>query len=494
MDRGIYQLKKTASQDSQKSLISFVLLILGGLLILISPNPFVGLYSLIVFIIIFNRLWTSGHFTFFLFCISFQWLQASIKILHANLEDITLTEGFDNYKLMYYFFFPEHSDYLIPAIYLSLTGILVLIWGIKMGKGNFKEEPFLNFKRKEELNSISFKKILFIYIIFSFLTPVLNRIAWLLPSITQIIYAISYLKIAVLFLFLLYLIHHKKYLLLFLVVGFELTIGITSYFSGFKTIIFLLIVAASSFIYSIKFKHILPFVFIGILAFFGAILWTSIKVEYREFLTGGFRTQRVVVSSTSEKIDKVSELIQQTNGEKLKTALNDLFLRLSYIDFFAATLSKVPQEIEFQEGRVWQHAVTNLIPRALFPNKPKLLSDSEHTMRHTGVSLASGTSASFSIGYMGDSYIDFGKIGMFIPIFLLGIMYGKIYTIILRISKNSIVGYSFVVAVLFSMYQLEMASIKLVGRFLMNFIVLGFILFQFNTSMLQLLYKDESRR
>ncbi len=67
------------------------------------------------------------------------------------------------------------------------------------------------------------------------------------------------------------------------------------------------------------------------------------------------------------------------------------------------------------------------MPRFLFPDKP-VLDDSERTRTYTGMNVAGmeqGTS--IGIGYIGESYVDFGPVKMFAPIFLLGLLYGLIY-------------------------------------------------------------------
>ena len=80
---------------------------------------------------------------------------------------------------------------------------------------------------------------------------------------------------------------------------------------------------------------------------------------------------------------------------------------------------------------------------------------------------------SISLGYMAESYIDFGSIGMFAPILLLGLLYGFIYRFFLQ-GPLIFLGFSMATAILvFGAYNLETSNIKLVGGNLAALIVVG---------------------
>ena len=105
-----------------------------------------------------------------------------------------------------------------------------------------------------------------------------------------------------------------------------------------------------------------------------------------------------------------------------------------------------------------------LTPRFLFPDKPAL-DDSERTRLYTGVQVAgTETGTSIGIGYVGESYVDYGPVGMFAPIFLLGLFYGLINRFFLTRTKYKILGAALAVSVLiFNAYEIETSNIKLVG-------------------------------
>jgi len=71
---------------------------------------------------------------------------------------------------------------------------------------------------------------------------------------------------------------------------------------------------------------------------------------------------------------------------------------------------------------------------------------------------------SIGIGYVGESYIDFGPVGMFTPIFLLGLLYGVINRFFITRTRYKLLGSAFAVSILiFSAYEIETSNIKLVG-------------------------------
>jgi hypothetical protein len=105
-----------------------------------------------------------------------------------------------------------------------------------------------------------------------------------------------------------------------------------------------------------------------------------------------------------------------------------------------------------------------LTPRFLFPDKPAL-DDSERTRLYAGVQVAgTETGTSIGIGYVGESYVDFGPIWMFAPIFFLGLFYGFINRFFISRAKYKLLGAAMAVSVLiFNAYAIETSNIKLVG-------------------------------
>src|SRR5437763_3280459 len=86
-------------------------------------------------------------------------------------------------------------------------------------------------------------------------------------------------------------------------------------------------------------------------------------------------------------------------------------------------------------------------------------------MLYTGVQTASSEQGtSIGIGYVAESYVDFGPQFMFLPIFLMGVFYGLIYRAFVTQSRYALLGTATASAILiFGAYAIETSNIKFVG-------------------------------
>jgi hypothetical protein len=142
----------------------------------------------------------------------------------------------------------------------------------------------------------------------------------------------------------------------------------------------------------------------------------------------------------------------------------------------------------YEHGALWRDAIQRVfMPRLLFPGKPGI-DDSQETAKYTGLAVAGqeqGTS--IGLGYMAESYIDFGWLGMFIPIFLLGVFYGTIYRLFGYRQQNRLFAMGCAVAILvFGAYTIETSNTKLVGGNVAAAVVLGFFYWRFGPLLMAL--------
>jgi hypothetical protein len=193
-------------------------------------------------------------------------------------------------------------------------------------------------------------------------------------------------------------------------------------------------------------------------------MWTAIKTDYREFLNQGSGNQEVAVPVV-QRMDKLQDLAASFTSERLAEGLEAMILRMSYVYYFALTIANVPDNVPYENGTLWlgslQHVIT---PRLLFPNKA-VIDDSERTTLYTGIQVAGmeeGTS--IGLGYMAESYIDFGPRLMFLPILLLGIFYGLIYRCFVIHARHKLLGSAIASSILiFGAYTIETSNIKIIG-------------------------------
>jgi hypothetical protein len=135
----------------------------------------------------------------------------------------------------------------------------------------------------------------------------------------------------------------------------------------------------------------------------------------------------------------------------------------------------VPDNVPFERGALWLSAIEHVfMPRLLFPQKAAV-DDSERTQLYTGMLVAGreqGTS--IGIGYVAESYVDFGIAGMFVPIFGLGIFFGAIYRVfVIRLRVKLIPAAIASSVLIFGAYTIETSNVKIVGGCVTQLLVLS---------------------
>jgi hypothetical protein len=135
----------------------------------------------------------------------------------------------------------------------------------------------------------------------------------------------------------------------------------------------------------------------------------------------------------------------------------------------------VPDSVPYERGSLWFGALKHIVtPRLFFPGK-EAIRDSDRTMLYTGIRVATeeqGTS--IGIGYVAESYVDFGPIGMFAPILLLGVFYGLIYRLLVIRPRDKLIWTAIASAILiFGAYTIETSNIKIVGGIVTALLVIG---------------------
>jgi hypothetical protein len=329
----------------------------------------------------------------------------------------------------------------------------------------------------KSVERFSTEKVMYAYIIAYFIASALGSIAFLFGGLTQVIY--SFVKIKWL-LFLLFgfqcFLKNSNKKVFYLFVVFEFLSGFLSFFSDFKTVIFYLAVLILTLVDRLSFKQLFSVIVIGIaLSFFG-LVWTNVKGEYRSFLNSG-STQQVVGVESDAALNKLYDLSTNVNDDKLNGSVVQLLDRMQYTYHFAKTIDRMPGVLPFEYGDNWLTSLSYATtPRFLNPDKPKYDATSK-VRKYTGlVYMGREQGVSFSLGYFGDCFIDFGLTGMMFVLLFIGFLYGKIYYWLLRnASKNMVFNYCVACAFFMEFNAMEMDSTYLLGRLfatLLTFIML----------------------
>ena len=440
-----------------------------SLLGLLTANPLLTTAALAALPFIVALSWRPGEPPVLTFVLGFHWLQTTAKVFYANALGVRASEVV---------LFESVSAYanVETATWLSLAGTLAVTLGVFAVLRTLP--PPDREAIAERARRFSIPKTFWTYLVVSFALTTLYEGLGYWSAYRSIVLGAVQVKWALYFL-LAYLgiLRREGYAYVGSAFAIEFISGI-GFFSGFKEVIFVTIIAY----FAARSKITVGtaargLVAIVVLMVIGAA-WTVVKPTFRSAI--GEKGRQGAVVSQEEQITTLVALISELDGAALGAGLEPLVSRISYVDFFGYTLSYVPAVAPHEGGALWGAAVRHILtPRILFPNKPSIVSDSEITNRYTGLGVAGeGQGTSISIGYMAESYVDFGRFWMFLPIFLTGIWRGAMFRFFASSRDMQLLGYAFAAALFTQTYQLEAATGKLLGGVTMRFIVLA-LLFRF---------------
>ena len=447
-------------------LFGFLALALLGTL---TTNPLLTAASIATLPLIILLTWRPGEPPALTFVFLFHWVQTTIKVFYADLLGVHVSE-IGMFRML-----NQYAD-LERAIWLTLAGTVIAAVGARLA---IRSLPPPNREAlMDRVRTLSIPRTFWLYLFLSFAVTSLIAIVGFYSGFRQIVEALRQFK-WVLYFLLVYqgFSRREGYAYVFAAFSIEFISGI-GFFSGFKEVLFVTIIAyftarsrigVGSFV-----RGLAAAVVVGLIA----TVWTVVKPEYRTLI--GQKGSQGAVVSQGEQIETLVGLVLQLDGEAVAQGLEPLVDRVSYVDFFGYTLQFVPNVAPHEDGALWAAAVKHVMtPRILFPQKPPIVADSEITNRYTGLVVAGiDEGTSFSIGYMAESYVDFGAVLMFFPIFLSGFVRGWMYRFFVRSGEMTLLGYGFAIALFARWYTLEVATGKLLGAVLMQFIVLS-LLFRF---------------
>lgn len=126
---------------------------------------------------------------------------------------------------------------------------------------------------------------------------------------------------------------------------------------------------------------------------------------------------------TNESINRWGEALGDPSREGLRSILTQSLSRVSLLKETANVLELTPSTVPYQYGRLYSGAVTGLVPRFVWPNKPTANEANMFYQVAYGITseedLARG---SFGVGFLTESFISFGWPGVIVVMFLIGIL------------------------------------------------------------------------
>ena len=417
------------------------------------------LFAFLIIYLLNRRFAGEKGVSVIIFILMIQWLQSIIKILYADI----------NYQNMANYF-KTPSEY--QATYISLICVFALGFGIYLGKEwrrGKKEDVELDIS---PLKDISFKTLFQIYLGTVLFDILFEGKLFAFPGLSQVGFFISLLPYVAAFLVIVYVLYYKEHKwALYIIIVFEVAKGFVGYFSSFKTIFFVIIMASivlqgGKFNYKLALKYLPFFTVLIVLILF----WQSIKGDYREALNKGQHSQSVDISMT-ERFNILSEDLKQTTFANLLSSIDMTVDRVSYTELFGDVLENVPNKVPYENGNLLVKAITNTLVPRIFDKSKGELDDSKDTRYYSGVHVATGEEGvSIGMGYISYMYIDFGY-GAILEAFIIGLIIGLIIRVFINKFGSNIITLAFLIPILLSIMFVETSLPKTIGWIVSNSIL-----------------------
>jgi hypothetical protein len=425
---------------------------------LASQDPLLTFFCIAMAPVLATLVWREGEPPVAFAALMAQWLQVSVGTFRATANGVALNELF-------------HTAGANYANWLSLTGLLVIALGIRLANSN--RRPMDIGALYAEIRSFRYSRVLAAYFIAQCANILCQGIIWIIPGLSQALLAATNLRW--LFYFILTvttLVQKRGYGYLIAATTFEVVFGLTSFYSDFKTVFFVFAVSYLMVQSRLNFKMVISLTGLFGALFYMAVIWSAVKMDYRAYQNQGTGTQISTVG-TWDKLDRLIDLIGNVDERRFWVGFDLLTQRVEYTRFFGYVTENVPTYIPYDDGAIWGGAVYHVItPRLLFPDKASLTADIDNTRRYTGLTFAGGgNDTEIPLGYMAESYIDFGPVGMFAPILLLGLLIGFEYRYFATRRAYLVFAYGLLPVVFGTVIAYEETAIKVLGGNLTVFII-----------------------
>ena len=425
-----------------------------------------------------SLLFIRGESPILFACCAMQWLQVVILVFYADFYSTPLEKVLD---------FPE----LEKATWLSLGGVMALAIGMRSALDSTGRGPVMAAKMEQGLERLSLGRLMLAWLISFIIASSIGAIAWKFGSLRQFATPIGSIK-WIFFYLLIYriLVRDEGYQYLMTAVFLEF-LGGFGYFSTFKEGIMMLLIVVMGLPrgMSLRVRGItLAFITMG---FFASLFWSVIKVDFRDYLQKEWR-KKSGGATTLEKLEVITMLVSRMDARKIEEGFKATVSRVSYTGLFGTVIKHVPAGEPHSNGELWLGAITHVLtPRFLFPDK-KVLDDSARARRFTGMRLSGAEEGtSIGIGYMAESYADFGSWGMYFPVYLLGLFFGRIYRNFSANPQSALLGSAIATSILFSVIQaFALSNAKIVGSLVVLCLAYAALNAAFGKNLLRWLYQD----
>jgi hypothetical protein len=395
-------------------------------------------------------LWKRGEPTTLLLLAALHLIQVETALVYANILGVHINS------------LSEFGVDLERATAYALLGVLSLVIGMSYGSAGPRiwSEAIC----KSEVGNWEPRSAFRFFCITLVLESVFTELSQLSDGLRQFFLAGAGVQwIGVFLLAYVCLVKKRGQIYLVAAVLIEVALGFTGFFGGFKTVFLVLFVAFAAARPRIDFSAIIAICVAASIALLLTVFWSEIKTDYRRYLNQGSQSQ-VVLVPLEERAQYLYDRANEAGLQTLASGFDKMLRRTSYVEFFGASLSFVPESRQHENGGMTSSAFSHIfLPRILFPDKPPLPSDSIVTIAYTGLPISRNPGTSISIGYAGELYIDFGIYGMIACMGILGVFYGLANRFVQKHCQTALVGYGATFAALAPGFFFETSLPKTIG-------------------------------
>lgn len=392
-----------------------------------------------------------------------QWVETSIGVFYSGITGRPLEAILK-------------SDYQ-PMVLIGLGCVAALTIGLRLGDrlvANTMEPPPAD-APDETVRTFT---LVLVYMVGVVVTAIMQEVAFQYPTLAQAILALSFARFALIYLLLRRFIGQGRWNFMLLLLAFEVALGFTGYFSGFKEPMLLAALAMLEAFDTHRKSHWVIGGSLSLALAFACVMWMGVRSEFRQDLEGD-----LFASSRSVRLARMQALVTDWFSQRNQRAIEDLDLlvdRAWAIYYPALAIARVPSVLPYADGELMSATIAHLItPRIIFPNKPDLPSDSEMVRQYSGVYVAGPErNTSIAFGYAAESYIDFGIPLMFVPVLIFGVIMGAAYQSFMRIIIHRELAISLVTCIFWvNLYLFERSWAKTLGFAFTMMIYLGLVAF-----------------
>lgn len=342
------------------------------------------------------------------FFLLWQWAQVFARAIQSVVDGESMGASIDGADVLY-------------AYWYSLASLITLALAFRLVLGNLRSPTSAEYQAHERWRPPDLVMVYFAAIAASVVFTILGRSA---GGLDQPFQAAAQVKVIALFLLCAYVFTTGGGRgALIAVIAVEILVGFTGFLADFRAVfIYVAVAALAARVKWTGATTVAALAWLAVLLTL-ALFWTSVKFEYREYVTGSEDSQAIKVP-LDQRMAYLGDRMLNIGETKWGETSYVLLTRFGYIDIFGQVIGVDRGTHEPIVARQWKDALAHVFqPRFLFPNKPGL-SDSDVFIRLARSDpmeqIRAGTS--ISVGYMAENYVDLGFPGMLAGIFAIGLL------------------------------------------------------------------------